>query len=188
MAWAGQIASQSLHADRGQRLKDRQHQLSSGIQTFEIQNSPMHRSSPLGYLRSACSPRNRGETGPASCGYMMVYGGRKKFSSTIHMPDERKKSIVSTKRLERGEIGKNMSRCGQRPFEIEVISTTPNVPPDDGHSVFNHRGGEQNGSIFDRCTTHPARIENANPISQLTPQNLGEEEHLRRLVESARSF
>jgi hypothetical protein len=48
--------------------------------------SPMHRSSPLGYRRNACSPRKRGERGPFSKGYLIVYGGRKKFSMTIHMP------------------------------------------------------------------------------------------------------
>ena len=47
MANAGQMASQSLHA--------------------------IHRSSPEGYLRRACSPRKRGEMGPFSKGYMIVY-------------------------------------------------------------------------------------------------------------------
>ena len=42
IACAGHIASHSLHA--------------------------MHRSSPVGYLRRACSPRNRGEIGPFSKG------------------------------------------------------------------------------------------------------------------------
>jgi len=49
-------------------------------------SSPIHRSSPLGYRRSACSPRNRGERGPFSNGYMIVYGGLKNCSSTIHIP------------------------------------------------------------------------------------------------------
>lgn len=49
----------------------------------------MHRSSPLGYLRRACSPRKRGESGPFSNGYMIVYGGRKNCSSTIHIPERR---------------------------------------------------------------------------------------------------
>lgn len=42
IACAGQMASQSLHA--------------------------MQRSSPVGYRRSACSPRKRGEIGPFSKG------------------------------------------------------------------------------------------------------------------------
>lgn len=46
----------------------------------------MQRSSPLGYLRSACSPRKRGESGPFSKGYMIVYGGRKNCSRTSHIP------------------------------------------------------------------------------------------------------
>jgi hypothetical protein len=46
MACAGQMASHSLHA--------------------------MQRSSPDGYLLSACSPRKRGDIGPFSNGYMMV--------------------------------------------------------------------------------------------------------------------
>lgn len=50
-------------------------------------NSPIHRSSPFGYLLNACSPRNRGESGPFSNGYMIVYGGRKNCSRTIHIPD-----------------------------------------------------------------------------------------------------
>lgn len=47
MADAGQIASHSLQA--------------------------MHLSSPVGYLRRACSPRKRGEIGPFSKGYKIVY-------------------------------------------------------------------------------------------------------------------
>jgi hypothetical protein len=47
IASAGQMASQSLHA--------------------------MHRSSPVGYRLNACSPRNLGEIGPFSNGYMIVY-------------------------------------------------------------------------------------------------------------------
>jgi len=50
-------------------------------------NSPIHRSSPLGYRRKACSPLNRGDRGPFSNGYMMVYGGLKNCSSTIHIPE-----------------------------------------------------------------------------------------------------
>ena len=38
-------------------------------------DSPIHLSSPLGYLLRACSPLNRGDRGPFSNGYMMVYGG-----------------------------------------------------------------------------------------------------------------
>lgn len=49
-------------------------------------SSPMQRSSPLGYLRNACSPRKRGDRGPFSNGYMIVYGGRKNCSKTIHIP------------------------------------------------------------------------------------------------------
>ena len=39
----------------------------------------MHLSSPVGYLRKACSPRNRGEIGPFSNGYRIVYGSLKKL-------------------------------------------------------------------------------------------------------------
>lgn len=46
IAWAGQIASQSLQA--------------------------IHLSSPVAYLLNACSPLNRGDSGPFSNGYMMV--------------------------------------------------------------------------------------------------------------------
>lgn len=46
IACAGQIASQSLQA--------------------------IHLSSPVAYLRNACSPLNRGESGPFSKGYMIV--------------------------------------------------------------------------------------------------------------------
>ena len=46
IANAGQTASQSLQA--------------------------MHRSSPFGYLRNACKPRNLGDFGVFSCGYIMV--------------------------------------------------------------------------------------------------------------------
>ena len=46
----------------------------------------MQRSSPDGYRRSACSPRNRGEMGPFSNGYMIVYGARKNCSMTTYMP------------------------------------------------------------------------------------------------------
>lgn len=56
--------------------------------SFALWYAPMHRSSPLGYLRNACSPRKRGDNGPFSNGYIIVYGGRKKFSSTIHIPKE----------------------------------------------------------------------------------------------------
>lgn len=49
----------------------------------------MQRSSPEGYRRSACSPLKRGEIGPFSNGYMMVYGGRKICSKTTQKPGER---------------------------------------------------------------------------------------------------
>lgn len=77
MAWAGQIASHSLQA--GKKVTWR----GKACRRSDI---PIHRSSPLGYRRRACSPRKRGESGPFSNGYIMVYGGRKKFSSTIHIP------------------------------------------------------------------------------------------------------
>jgi hypothetical protein len=37
-----------------------------------LDNLPIHRSSPLGYRRKACSPLNRGDRGPFSKGYMIV--------------------------------------------------------------------------------------------------------------------
>jgi len=77
MAWAGQIASQSLQAVDV---------MSEQWASKDVTHSPMQRSSPLGYLRRACSPRKRGDRGPFSNGYIIVYGGRKKFSRTIHIP------------------------------------------------------------------------------------------------------
>lgn len=85
IAWAGQMASHNLQADFKARY--------SGQDRVVLRNVPMHRSSPLGYRRRACSPRKRGDRGPFSNGYMMVYGGRKKFSSTIHIPGFRRSEI-----------------------------------------------------------------------------------------------
>lgn len=52
-------------------------------------NVPMHLSSPLGYLLSACSPLNRGEIGPFSNGYLIVYGALKTCSRTTQRPAAR---------------------------------------------------------------------------------------------------
>lgn len=60
IANAGQMASQSLQA--------------------------IQRSSPEGYRRRACSPRNRGEIGPFSNGYMIVYGALKNCSKQQYIP------------------------------------------------------------------------------------------------------
>mgnify|MGYP001601151044 CR=1 FL=1 len=61
MAWAGQMASQSLQATcvhGGKRL--------GPASRLAWDDEPMHRSSPVAYRRRACSPRNRGLTGPFS--------------------------------------------------------------------------------------------------------------------------
>lgn len=65
IAWAGQIASQSLHAAGGADVSP----CMRGARQSYI---PMQRSSPLGYRRRACSPRKRGDRGPFSNGYIIV--------------------------------------------------------------------------------------------------------------------
>jgi hypothetical protein len=86
MANAGQTASQSLHA--------------------------IHLSSPLGYRRRACSPRNRGDNGPFSNGYMIVYGGRKNCSRTIHIP-----RAISVRRKVLPAMSNTLSSfCNQRDY------------------------------------------------------------------------
>lgn len=47
---------------------------------------PIHLSSPFGYRLKACSPLNRGDKGPFSKGYMIVYGGLKNCSRTMNIP------------------------------------------------------------------------------------------------------
>jgi hypothetical protein len=77
IACAGHIASHNLQASKHD--KKIQH-------AANYARVPIQRSSPLGYLRKACSPRKRGDSGPFSNGYIIVYGGLKNCSSTIHMP------------------------------------------------------------------------------------------------------
>jgi len=67
------------------------HSLQAKISAFgglrgDPSSLPIHRSSPFGYRRRACSPLNRGDRGPFSNGYMIVYGGLKNCSNTIHIP------------------------------------------------------------------------------------------------------
>lgn len=66
------MASQSLQAIRDVRARGQlpppHINLSPSPEREPAKNAPMHRSSPVGYRRSACSPRKRGERGPFSNG------------------------------------------------------------------------------------------------------------------------
>jgi hypothetical protein len=73
-------------ADLTKSQHQQQHHLMAVQLTASHSLQAMHRSSPVGYRLSACSPRKRGEMGPFSNGYMMVYGGLKNCSSTTYMP------------------------------------------------------------------------------------------------------
>ena len=55
----------------------------------------MHLSSPLGYLRRACSPRKRGLSGPFSNGYIRVTGSRKKADRVTARPAVEKYGYAS---------------------------------------------------------------------------------------------
>ena len=85
LCWADGFAQLARCLRKGEGRSGKQ---PGTVKRHLLLNLPMHLSSPVGYRRSACSPRKRGLRGPFSKGYMIVYGGRKKFSRTIHMPGD----------------------------------------------------------------------------------------------------
>lgn len=96
----------------------------------------MHRSSPVGYLRNACSPRNRGEMGPFSNGYRIVYGSLKKFSNTIHIPSNHKPRNHKPQFGNRARSARSMA----------------------GRTSDNLRKEEQMNSLVDRTGTVSVRV------------------------------